>query len=80
MELGPTSERDYGLLKPNGTPAYSLGLTANDLVTNTTTIVGGYTSNSGGSNESSTKAPLFRVRHILGERGCFCRHGQYRWR
>ena len=48
MKPGPTSERNYGLFKPDGTPAYSLGLTANDLVTNTTTIVGGSTSNSGG--------------------------------
>ncbi|KAF8082390.1 hypothetical protein N665_0829s0007 [Sinapis alba] len=32
MKPGPTSERNYGLFKPDGTQAYSLGFTLNDVV------------------------------------------------
>lgn len=35
MKPGPTSERNYGLFKPDGTPAYSLGISA-ATTTNTT--------------------------------------------
>ncbi|PKI75015.1 glucan endo-1,3-beta-glucosidase 11-like [Punica granatum] len=37
MKPGPTSERNYGLFKPDGTPAYSLGITGYNIVSNTTT-------------------------------------------
>ncbi|XP_065858456.1 glucan endo-1,3-beta-glucosidase 11 [Euphorbia lathyris] len=43
MKPGPASERNYGLFKPDGTPAYALGISStNSVATNTTT--------SGGSN------------------------------
>ncbi|XP_010542063.1 PREDICTED: glucan endo-1,3-beta-glucosidase 11 [Tarenaya hassleriana] len=42
MKPGPTSEKNYGLFKPDGTPAYSLGFTLNDVV------------RGGGGNSSST--------------------------
>ena len=42
MKPGPTSERNYGLFKPDGTQAYSLGFTLNDVVK------GGNSSSSGG--------------------------------
>lgn len=38
LKPGPTSERNYGLFKPDGTPAYSLGITGNDIVSNTTSV------------------------------------------
>uniref|UniRef100_A0A2P2IUM5 glucan endo-1,3-beta-D-glucosidase n=1 Tax=Rhizophora mucronata TaxID=61149 RepID=A0A2P2IUM5_RHIMU len=43
MKPGPTSERNYGLFKPDGTPAYSLGITGADAVptNNRTTTSGG---------------------------------------
>ncbi|KAJ4851181.1 hypothetical protein Tsubulata_000483 [Turnera subulata] len=45
MKPGPTSERNYGLFKPDGTPAYSLGLAGIDTTTvssnNTSTTTGG---------------------------------------
>lgn len=45
MKPGPTSERNYGLFKPDGTPAYPLGFSLasspNDAVNNTTTATAG---------------------------------------
>ncbi|XP_057462684.1 glucan endo-1,3-beta-glucosidase 11-like [Actinidia eriantha] len=47
MKPGPTSERNYGLFKPDGTPAYSLGFTGN-IVANTS---------SGGGSTSTVTPP-----------------------
>ncbi|KAK9274521.1 hypothetical protein L1049_021770 [Liquidambar formosana] len=43
MKPGPTSERNYGLFKPDGTPAYALGIAAVDSFSNVST--GGYSQN-----------------------------------
>ncbi|XP_021300603.1 glucan endo-1,3-beta-glucosidase 11 isoform X1 [Herrania umbratica] len=40
MKPGPTSERNYGLFKPDGTPAYPLGISTNDVVGSNTTAGG----------------------------------------
>lgn len=37
MKPGPTSERNYGLFKPDGTPAYPLGFSGIEVSSNTTT-------------------------------------------
>lgn len=39
MKPGPTSERNYGLFNPDGTPAYSLGLSGTDLSANSSSPV-----------------------------------------
>ncbi|KAK4801683.1 hypothetical protein SAY86_022170 [Trapa natans] len=38
LKPGPTSERNYGLFKPSGIPAYSLGITGNGVLSNTTSV------------------------------------------
>ncbi|XP_058203141.1 glucan endo-1,3-beta-glucosidase 11-like isoform X2 [Rhododendron vialii] len=48
MKPGPTSERNYGLFKPDGTPAYLLGLNGSTAVA-TNTSGGGSNTNTGGT-------------------------------
>ncbi|KAJ8764935.1 hypothetical protein K2173_010400 [Erythroxylum novogranatense] len=47
MKPGPTSERNYGLFKPDGTPAYALGISGADAVSNTSSSSGGVNFTSG---------------------------------
>lgn len=52
MKPGPTSERNYGLFKPDGTAAYSLGITGNYFVNSNTSSGSG-----GGSNTTVSGTP-----------------------
>lgn len=54
MKPGPTSERNYGLFKPDGTPAYSLGFNGSVIATNTTS---GGSSSSGGTTPGAPQSP-----------------------
>jgi exo-beta-1,3-glucanase (GH17 family) len=54
MKPGPTSERNYGLFKPDGTPAYALGLPANYVI-NSNTSSGAVAGN--GSNTPVSNSP-----------------------
>ncbi|XAR70111.1 Glucan endo-1,3-beta-D-glucosidase [Bertholletia excelsa] len=51
MKPGPASERNYGLFKPDGTPAYSLGLAGSTSVANTSSF---------GPSTSAGTTPAFR--------------------
>ncbi|KAJ7952219.1 putative Glucan endo-1,3-beta-glucosidase [Quillaja saponaria] len=53
MKPGPTSERNYGLFKPDGTPAYSIGFTQNVTVSNTTSLGGSTPTPSSGATTST---------------------------
>lgn len=55
MKPGPTSERNYGLFKPDGTPAYSLGFNGSVIATNTTS--GGSSSSGGGTTPLTPQSP-----------------------
>ncbi|KAM7491543.1 hypothetical protein LguiA_034464 [Lonicera macranthoides] len=55
MKPGPTSERNYGLFKPDGTPAYSLGVTAFSNNTGSSSSGGG--NNNGGSGTPAVLTP-----------------------
>ncbi|KAL1213004.1 Glucan endo-1,3-beta-glucosidase 11 [Cardamine amara subsp. amara] len=52
MKPGPTSERNYGLFKPDGTQAYSLGFTLNDVGKGASGGGGGGSSNSSSGGDS----------------------------
>ncbi|KAK4262964.1 hypothetical protein QN277_028450 [Acacia crassicarpa] len=61
MKPGPTSERNYGLFNPDGTPAYSLGLSGSDIATNTSSSSSSSSSPTGSTtitNPSSDPPPL----------------------
>lgn len=58
LKPGPMSERNYGLFKPDGTQAYSLGFALNDVVRGASGGGGGGNSSSGGGRE---KTPVFPV-------------------
>lgn len=51
MKPGPTSERNYGLFKPDGSPAYSLGIS-------TTSSTGSNSSTNGGFPSPSSNNPF----------------------
>lgn len=53
LKPGPTSERNYGLFKPDGTPAYSLGITGNEIISNTSSVG----TPSASSSRQSPRAP-----------------------
>ncbi|KAL3499112.1 hypothetical protein ACH5RR_041844 [Cinchona calisaya] len=54
MKPGPTSERNYGLFKPDGSPSYYIGFNGTSFAsTNTTSGVG----NSGGTPNTSSSPP-----------------------
>lgn len=58
MKPGPTSERNYGLFKPDGNPVYNLGITTNTVAGNTTSSGTGTGTGGGSSPASSGSLPL----------------------
>ncbi|GMH09605.1 hypothetical protein Nepgr_011446 [Nepenthes gracilis] len=54
MKPGPTSERNFGLFKPDGTPAYQLGLAGIQTIGNTSTGLSSGSSRSSGSPPASS--------------------------
>ncbi|CAN1139103.1 Glucan endo-1,3-beta-glucosidase 11, partial [Linum perenne] len=62
MKPGPTSERNYGLLKPDGTPSYSIGIDMPAISSgggnkSSPATTGGGTSSSSGSGSPQSSAP-----------------------
>ncbi|KAK6948020.1 Glycoside hydrolase family 17 [Dillenia turbinata] len=57
MKPGPTSERNYGLFKPDGSPAYALGIAGFDGVSNNNTSAGAGNSDDGGNNSDARPTP-----------------------
>jgi hypothetical protein len=60
MKPGPTSERNYGLFKPDGTPAYSLGIAMNDGASNATSF-GGYSPGTSGTQPASSSTGYLSI-------------------
>nr|ABK94322.1 unknown [Populus trichocarpa] len=69
MKPGPASERNYGLFKPDGTPAYSLGISGTDAVSaNTTTTTGAPAPPS----PDSSSTGYLSISAAVKERCCSC--------
>ncbi|KAE8055030.1 hypothetical protein FH972_011900 [Carpinus fangiana] len=67
MKPGPTSERNYGLFKPDGTPAYSLGIAMNDGASNVTSF-GGSSSGTSGTQPASSSTGYLSISSSSMER------------
>lgn len=76
MKPGPTSERNYGLFKPDGTPAYPLGFSGIEVSSNTTTPgYGGNVSVTQPATSSTGYLSISSATERLGSRGilsCVC--------
>ncbi|KAG5235820.1 hypothetical protein OIU76_025790 [Salix suchowensis] len=70
MKPGPTSERNYGLFKPDGTAAYSLGISGTDAVSanTTTTTIGALAPPS----PDSSSPGYLSISAAVKERYCCC--------
>ncbi|KAL9382991.1 hypothetical protein Peur_023314 [Populus x canadensis] len=70
MKPGPASERNYGLFKPDGTPAYSLGISGTDAVSaNTTTTTTGAPAP---PSPDSSSTGYLSISAAVKERCCSC--------
>lgn len=70
MKPGPTSERNYGLFKPDGTPAYPLGFSGIEVSSNTTTPgYGGNVSVTQPATSSTGYLSISSATERLGSRG-----------